>query len=318
MSYSAPIPPIKTTILHYLSGCRLSPANHRPIWLSAMFPHLRRYYSPQACALIRVANRPCRRCVSLDKQDSCVDVQHKRRGRPRLKDSAPGANSPQAERRPSYLNRHVSDEEAWKVQQPASPFSARDPFRRDYPHHRSYSQGSQSAVPQHHPYGNPTPPTSGYAGLGTSRSPSGYFDLHSPSATHPPSYSPFPAPNSPNYYPYPNPHTTGRQSRDAMPSPRSPYQNIATPRGDPQMSGHPTRSQPLLPLPDTSHQSLSRQDSFHSQPPPSESTHYSHRPTLHRADSMPATERGLERGTDADTNDSVTLPSLKDLGVPLR
>lgn len=30
--------------------------------------------------------RPCSRCVSSGKQDSCIDVQHKKRGRPRLRD----------------------------------------------------------------------------------------------------------------------------------------------------------------------------------------------------------------------------------------
>jgi hypothetical protein len=73
-----------------------------------------------------------------------------------------------------------------------------------------------------------------------------------------------------------------------------------------------------LPLPDPSHQPLSGRDSFHAQALSSESSHYSHRPTLHRAESAPSTERGLERATEADTHDSVTLPSLKDLGVPLR
>lgn len=32
-----------------------------------------------------VAERPCRRCVSLGKQDGCYDIDHKKRGRPKLK-----------------------------------------------------------------------------------------------------------------------------------------------------------------------------------------------------------------------------------------
>ncbi|KAG5927520.1 hypothetical protein E4U42_002163 [Claviceps africana] len=32
------------------------------------------------------AQRPCSRCISNSKEDSCVDVQHKKRGRPRLRD----------------------------------------------------------------------------------------------------------------------------------------------------------------------------------------------------------------------------------------
>lgn len=33
-----------------------------------------------------LAQRPCSRCISNNKADSCVDVQHKKRGRPRLRD----------------------------------------------------------------------------------------------------------------------------------------------------------------------------------------------------------------------------------------
>ncbi|KAF2208969.1 hypothetical protein CERZMDRAFT_118657 [Cercospora zeae-maydis SCOH1-5] len=33
-------------------------------------------------------NRPCSRCVSTGRQDTCFDVQHKKRGRPRLRDDA--------------------------------------------------------------------------------------------------------------------------------------------------------------------------------------------------------------------------------------
>lgn len=47
---------------------------------------------PSACLNCKRAHlacdvgRPCRRCVNLGKSDTCVDVQHKKRGRPRLKD----------------------------------------------------------------------------------------------------------------------------------------------------------------------------------------------------------------------------------------
>ncbi|QPC63964.1 hypothetical protein HYE67_006195 [Fusarium culmorum] len=33
-----------------------------------------------------VAQRPCSRCITNGKEDSCIDVQHKKRGRPRLRD----------------------------------------------------------------------------------------------------------------------------------------------------------------------------------------------------------------------------------------
>ncbi|KAN0064654.1 hypothetical protein ACQY0O_002284 [Thecaphora frezii] len=47
---------------------------------------------PSACLNCKRAHlacdvgRPCRRCVNLGKSDTCIDVQHKKRGRPRLKD----------------------------------------------------------------------------------------------------------------------------------------------------------------------------------------------------------------------------------------
>jgi len=33
-----------------------------------------------------IVSRPCRRCINLGKTDTCIDVQHKKRGRPRLRD----------------------------------------------------------------------------------------------------------------------------------------------------------------------------------------------------------------------------------------
>lgn len=39
----------------------------------------------------RIAQRPCTRCVQNGKEDACVDVQHKKRGRPRLRDDHRGA-----------------------------------------------------------------------------------------------------------------------------------------------------------------------------------------------------------------------------------
>ena len=44
--------------------------------------------------LIEKAGRPCQRCINLGKQDTCVDVQHKKRGRPRLRDEVSMFNSP--------------------------------------------------------------------------------------------------------------------------------------------------------------------------------------------------------------------------------
>ena len=248
--------------------------------------------------------------MSLDKQDSCVDVQHKRRGRPRLKDSTPSTGSLQSEhRRPSYLNRHVSDD-SWKLQSSSS--YVRESFRRENFHHnRSFSQGSQTH--RHHPYAHPTPPAPAYA-MGTNRNTSSYFDIPSPSsAAH--SYGAYPAPNSPNYYPYSNSQLPGPHSNEPIPAPRSPYEST---RPESQFAGAPTRSQPLLPHPagpESSHPNLTRRGSFPSGLHQSESSQYAQRPALPRTGSSSAIERHRDQAGDSDL---VKLPSLKDLGVPFR
>jgi len=117
------------------------------------------------------ASRPCRRCVSLDKQDSCIDVQHKRPGRPRLKDSTPSTGS--LYQRPSYLNRHVSDD-SWKPQ--SSSLYVPESGRR------------QQFL---HPYAHYTLPAPAYA-MGTNRNTQSYFDIPSPSSTAP-TYGVYPA-----------------------------------------------------------------------------------------------------------------------------
>ncbi|KAK9345835.1 hypothetical protein V1522DRAFT_406192 [Lipomyces starkeyi] len=48
--------------------------------------------------------RPCQRCINLGKQDTCVDVRHKKRGRPRIRDdpsSTPRSSSASASSSPS-------------------------------------------------------------------------------------------------------------------------------------------------------------------------------------------------------------------------
>jgi hypothetical protein len=240
--------------------------------------------------------------VSLDKQDSCVDVQHKRRGRPRLKDSTPSTGSlPSEHRRPSYLHRHIPND-SWKLQ---SPPYVRGNLRRDYHHNGSFSQGSHNVAPRHHPYANPTPPTSAYA-MGPTRNTSGYFDLPSPSRA----YNVYPAPNSPNYYPYSNAQIIGPQQKEPMASPHSPYQSSSSGRLD-------KHSQPLLPLPELSNPSLSRRGSFPPNFSQSESNHHPQRPALLRTGSSPTTKRRrINQGGDSEVKDSFKLPSLKDLGVP--
>ncbi|UZJ53858.1 hypothetical protein CBS101457_003178 [Exobasidium rhododendri] len=53
---------------------------------------LAKSHVPSACLNCKRAHlacdvsRPCRRCINLGKTDTCIDVQHKKRGRPRLRD----------------------------------------------------------------------------------------------------------------------------------------------------------------------------------------------------------------------------------------
>ena len=257
--------------------------------------------------------------MSLEKQASCVDVQHKRRGRPRLKDSAPSAGNLQSERRPSYLHRHVSDD-AWKYHTSSSARAApyfRDPFRREYHHHRSFSQGSQPESSRTHPYAHhPTPPTSGgynVTAQGLRRDPQGYFDLASPSSQ--PSYPQHQGPRSPNYYPPPpQSHYAGPPPRDSFPPPHSPYQTSSAIAKESPMSAPPERSQHLLPVPETSHPGLSRRGSFPSSLRQSEISH--NQSVLHRSGSSPAPEHSRVMRGENEATESVKLPSLKDLGVP--
>jgi hypothetical protein len=261
--------------------------------------------------------------VSLDKQDSCVDVQHKRRGRPRLKDSTPSAANTQSaadHRRPSYLHRHISADDEWKLH--SSNFG-RSSLRRDYQHSRSYSQGSHShsVTPRHQPYPNPTPPTpysvtrrNHPSHPGPSHSapppppPNNYYDLASPNSQPP--YSAYPAPNSPNYYPYPTPNYPTIQSNEVNAPSYPPRSSI---RSDPVQ-----RSLSLLPLPESApHPNLIRRGSY----PTNLHPDYPHRPSLQRTGSTPAMDRARNEsggGEISETGDSVKLPSLKDLGVPLR
>lgn len=237
-------------------------------------------------------------------------MQHKRRGRPRLKDSAPTTGPASSEhRRPAYPHRHVSDS-TWKL--PSASY-ARDSSRREYDSHhsRSFSQGSQTVAPRHHPYANPTHPTSAYA-IGATRNTSSYFDLPSP-FTAPLAYGTYPSPNSPNYYPCPNSQYPGTQPSDALSVQSSPYQKISPAKNEMQFSGAPAHPQLLLPLPECSPPSLLRKNSFPTHPHQSESSQYSECPVLHHTRLSPVTERRRDQVAD-----SVKLPSLKDLGVPLR
>jgi hypothetical protein len=260
----------------------------------------RRYYFPWVSALIGVASRPCRRCVSLDKRDSCIDVQHKRRGRPRLRESVPSVPSLQSDPRQSpYLHRHVSDD-AWQYSPP--PSYSRDALRRNYPppahqqfhgHNRSFSQGSTSNRPLHYPYPHPTPPPNpAYThSLGPSRNSSSGFDA--PNSSRP---YPYQTPSSPTYYS----HRTGPAPRDSGNAPHPAYPSPTPQINELRPPGPPNHHQRLLPAPeDTRVRGRNRRGS-------------------HQSEDAPRRE---EQGASAPVGggeEPVTLPSLKDLGVPFR
>ncbi|KAI0152418.1 hypothetical protein F4776DRAFT_30418 [Hypoxylon sp. NC0597] len=92
------------------------------------------------------AQRPCSRCLSNGKEDSCVDVQHKKRGRPRLRDD----NQPRfdAGRYP-----HPSDPNMRRPVSLYSPIGAastsyEDPLRRSHSYRVLKSQPSDPIAPR--------------------------------------------------------------------------------------------------------------------------------------------------------------------------
>ncbi|KAI1409618.1 hypothetical protein F5Y13DRAFT_193123 [Hypoxylon sp. FL1857] len=93
------------------------------------------------------AQRPCSRCLSNGKEDSCVDVQHKKRGRPRLRDDNqprfdtgryPHPTDPIAMRRPVSV---------YSPMNAAAP-SFEDPLRRSHSYRVLKSQPSDPIAPR--------------------------------------------------------------------------------------------------------------------------------------------------------------------------
>ncbi|CAG8465437.1 7323_t:CDS:2 [Dentiscutata heterogama] len=62
---------------------------------SAIMKRTNKTHVPSACVNCKRAHlacdvsRPCKRCVALNKVDTCIDIKHKKRGRPKLKDKKP-------------------------------------------------------------------------------------------------------------------------------------------------------------------------------------------------------------------------------------
>ncbi|CAG8477061.1 9027_t:CDS:2 [Ambispora gerdemannii] len=70
-----------------------SPSTLDPNGISAAaLKRTNKTHVPSACVNCKRAHlacdvsRPCKRCVALGKVDTCIDIKHKKRGRPKLKD----------------------------------------------------------------------------------------------------------------------------------------------------------------------------------------------------------------------------------------
>ncbi|KAK1979934.1 hypothetical protein LZ30DRAFT_595786 [Colletotrichum cereale] len=115
------------------------------------------------------AQRPCSRCTSNGKEDACVDVQHKKRGRPRLRDDREARYGPS-----TY--QHPQDAAAAAARRPPlSHYSAAgppisgydDPIRGSHSYRVLKSQPSEPIAPRYldrasmadaNMYGQPPPP----------------------------------------------------------------------------------------------------------------------------------------------------------------
>ncbi|KAF4869689.1 hypothetical protein CGCSCA1_v011191 [Colletotrichum siamense] len=93
------------------------------------------------------SQRPCSRCTSNGKEDACVDVQHKKRGRPRLRDDREGRYGPSTYPHP---------QDAAAARRPLSLYSSGgpisgydDPIRRSQSYRVLKSQPSEPLAPRY-------------------------------------------------------------------------------------------------------------------------------------------------------------------------
>ncbi|KAI8629582.1 hypothetical protein F5Y19DRAFT_86477 [Xylariaceae sp. FL1651] len=94
------------------------------------------------------AQRPCSRCLSNGKEDDCIDVQHKKRGRPRLRDDR--------DREPRFDTGRFAHPPDPTVRRPlslytpstAAPIPFEDPLRRNPSYRVLKSQPSEPAAPR--------------------------------------------------------------------------------------------------------------------------------------------------------------------------
>ncbi|KAI8065503.1 hypothetical protein BC940DRAFT_368759 [Gongronella butleri] len=141
-------------------------------------PHVR-----TACSNCKKAHlacdteRPCKRCVSVGKADSCYDIQHKKRGRPKLRPPFPsGATSL------SMASLPVNS-----IHTPASP----------YYHHPHRPSGIPTTSASRHPLVMPMPMASAASGATNSTPKTAPIPLTRPSATSLPTLAPFLPPSPP-------------------------------------------------------------------------------------------------------------------------
>ncbi|KAL0944651.1 uncharacterized protein CTRU02_202538 [Colletotrichum truncatum] len=93
------------------------------------------------------AQRPCSRCTSNGKEDACIDVQHKKRGRPRLRDDREGRYGPSTYPHP---------QDAAAARRPLSLYSSGgpisgydDPVRHSHSYRVLKSQPSEPLAPRY-------------------------------------------------------------------------------------------------------------------------------------------------------------------------
>lgn len=104
----------------------------------------------QTKADLGIAQRPCSRCLSNGKEDACVDVQHKKRGRPRLRDDRDARYD--ALRLPSYPD--ISARRPFGVYPPGFTGQGVDELSRQHHFHRSLESPVGGALPIRQ-YGRP-------------------------------------------------------------------------------------------------------------------------------------------------------------------
>ncbi|KAK1635418.1 hypothetical protein BDP81DRAFT_321391 [Colletotrichum phormii] len=119
---------------------------------SACVPCKRAHLRFADLLLRQIAQRPCSRCTSNGKEDACVDVQHKKRGRPRLRDDREARYGPSTYQHPQ----DAAAAAAAARRPPLSHYSAGtpisgydDPIRGSHSYRVLKSQPSEPIAPRY-------------------------------------------------------------------------------------------------------------------------------------------------------------------------